>query len=284
MKISLLHKLKIDLLFLVTYVLLSFIFLSFSTGGFVINFNSIGFSVISGIEKGFYSFTSFINNSVSAISELNDLKQKYLEATIKLSDYELLQRANADFKKENEVLKSLLNFSEGLTIHNIPAEIIGKDPNNLFSGIILNKGSKHGVKKHMPVITFQEGNTGLVGKIVQVGRETSLIMPIYDYHYFVSARLDINRSEGLINGQGNEENKLIMKYLKKSIKDDIQLGDLVVTSGENYNYPKNIPIGFVSNISSLSYETSLDLEIEPLIDFSKLEYVFILSLTNIPSE
>jgi len=73
-----------------------------------------------------------------------------------------------------------------------------------------------------------------------------------------------------------------MKYVKKRARDEIKVGDKIITSGENYNYPGNVPVGFISKIRGLDYETSLELDIEPVIDFSRLEHVFVLEMT-IPS-
>lgn len=272
-------KFRLDSFLLVIYLMISGIFLAFSSGGFVVNFKDIGFSLMSGAQRGVYSVSSFFSGTVTAIKELSDLKQKYEALSKRLEDYELLQRSNADIRVENDHLKSLLGFSESIPVKNIPAEIIGRDPNNLYSGITINRGAKHGIKKNMPVISFQGSNSGLVGKIVQVGRTTSLVMPVYDYQCFVSARLETSRYDGLVNGQGSSDSPLVMKYVKKRAKDEITIGEKILTSGENNNFPKNVPIGFVTKIRGSDYETSLDLEVEPVIDFSRLENVFVLDMT-----
>lgn len=263
---------------LAVYLLVSGIMLAFSSGGFVVNFRDIGFSLMSGAQRGVYSISSFFSGSVTAVRELSDLKDKYRELSERLQDYEVLQRSNADIRVENEHLRRLLGFTETLTVKNIPALIIGRDPNNLYSGITINRGAKHGIKKNMPVISFQGSNTGLVGKIVQVGRSTSLMMPIYDYQCYVSARLESSRYDGLVSGQGSSDAPIVMKYVKKRAREEIQIGDKVITSGENNNYPANVPIGFVSGIRGLDYETSIELDIEPVIDFSRLENVFVLDM------
>jgi len=273
-------KFRIDSFLLVIYLLISGIFLAFSSGGFVVNFRDIGFSLMSGAQRGVYSISSFISGTATAIGELSELKQKYQDLSKRLEDYELIQRSNADIRVENEHLKELLGFSESVTAKNIPAEIIGRDPNNLYSGITINRGARHGIKKNMPVISFQGSNTGLVGKVIQVGRNTSLVMPIYDYQCFISARLESSRYDGLVNGQGDSDSPLVMKYVKKRARDEIHIGDKVVTSGENNNFPKNVPIGFVSKITSIDFETSLELAIDPVIDFSKLENVFVLDMNQ----
>lgn len=273
-------RFRLDSFLLTVYLIVSGILLTFSSGGFIVNFRSIGFSFMSGAQRGIYSVTSFFSGTVTAISELSDLRERYDGLLLRLKDYELLQRSNADIRSENERLKKLLGFSEELAYKNIPAEIIGHDPNNLYSGISINRGARHGIRKNMPVISFQGGNTGIVGKIVQVGRSTSLVMPVYDYQCFVSARLETSRYDGLVNGQGNSDAPLVMKYVKKRARDEIKPGDRVVASGENRNFPKDMPIGFVSRIRGLDYETSLELDVEPVIDFSRLESVFVLDMST----
>ncbi len=281
-----LFRFNIDAFLLIIFLLLSSVFMAFSGGSFILNFKQIGFSVTSSTEKAVYTVSSFIGNSVSAIRELWELKAKYNELSKLLENYELLQRSNADIKRENNELRNLLKFSDTIQTVNIPAEIIGYDPNNLYSGIIINRGIKHGIKKDMPVIAFQGTNMALVGKILQVGRASSIIIPIYDYRCYVAAKMGIEKYRGVINGQGSEDFPLIMKYVKKRAKEDIKIGDKVVTSGldDSSLFPKNIPIGFISKIEAFDYETSLELSVDPIIDFATLEYVFVLDTSAVKKE
>lgn len=281
-----LFRFNIDAFLLIIFLLLSSVFMAFSGGSFILNFKQIGFSVTSSTEKAVYTVSSFIGDSVSAIRELWELKAKYNELSKLLENYELLQRSNADIKRENNELRNLLKFSDTIQTVNIPAEIIGYDPNNLYSGIIINRGIKHGIKKDMPVIAFQGTNMALVGKILQVGRTSSIIIPIYDYRCYVAAKMGIEKYRGVINGQGSEDFPLIMKYVKKRAKEDIKIGDKVVTSGldDSSLFPKNIPIGFISKIEAFDYETSLELSVDPIIDFATLEYVFVLDTSAVKKE
>jgi len=271
-------KLNIETFFLIFFLLISSVFMAFSGGSFILNFKEIGFSVSSGAEKAVYNVSSFIGESFSAIRELWELKTKYAELTKQLEKYELIERTNADIKRENEELRALLKFSDTIRFANIPAEIIGYDPNALYSGIMINRGAKHGIRKNMPVIAFQNGNMALVGKIVQAGHSSSMVIPVFDYRCFVAAKIDSVKLRGVINGQGSADDPLVMRYIKKRDADDIKIGDKIVTSGfdDSSLFPKNIPIGFISKIKIEGYETSLELSVEPIIDFDCLEYVFVL--------
>lgn len=270
-----------NIVFLV-FLLLSILLLAFSGGGFISNFKRVGFSVISQTERVLYSASSFFGDTVSAVRELADLKEKYAKAQEKLADYEMLQRQNADAKVENEKLKNLLGFSESLSIKNIPAEIIAFDSSLLYSGIVINAGIKKGVKKDMSVVAFQNGHLGLVGKIVQVGRNTSIVLPLYDYRCSVACKLEILGYRGITNGNGITDGMLTMQYVKKAAISEIQIGTKVLTSGfdDNSIFPKNIPVGTVTKIISHDYETSIQLELSPVVDFSSVEYVFVLDSTS----
>ena len=273
-------RIKLDVFLLIFLLIISSVLLTFSGGRFIIDFKSVGFSVAAGTENAVHSVSAFVTDTVSAVRELAELRSKYLELSEKLKDYELLQRSNADIRRENRELKELLGFADTIAYKNIPAQISGFDPDNLYSGIIINRGAKHGVRKNMPVLAFQGSNVGLVGKIVQTGRDSSMIIPIYDYQCYVAASVQTTKHRGLVNGQGTADLPLIMRYVQKRAKDEISIGDRILASGENDLFPKDSPIGVVTGIRVHDYETYLELTVQPIIDFSRLDYVFVLDLSS----
>ena len=72
-----------------------------------------------------------------------------------------------------------------------------------------------------------------------------------------------------------------MSYVKKKVLEELHIGDVVVTSGENNNYMKDIPVGTISRINILDYNSSLDIELTPIIDFSRLENVIVVNMKEI---
>ena len=274
-------KLKTPLFFFLFYVILSGVILGFYSGGFLVNFKQLGFSIVSSVQKGFSTVANGVTTFFTAVGDLATLREEYAILQEKLEDYEYLQRNNADIKKENARLKAQLGFAPDFTYKNYPAQIIARDPNALYSGITLNKGSRHNIRKGMAVLAIQNGDIGLVGKVVSVGRETSMIMPIYDYQCNISSRISTTRDIGLVSGNGESSNTLTLKYIKKRVLQELNLGDIIVTSGENDNYIKDIPIGSISNIKMLDYDNSLEIEITPIIDFSRLENVIIVDSSQI---
>lgn len=267
-----------DAVFIVL-LLISGIVLGLSTGGFIVNFKQFGFSVFSTFQKGVGIASNFVSDKIEDVQDMFTMKKEYAELKEKLKDYEYLQRNNVEIREENQKLKAQLDFATTLDYKNISAQIIGRDPNSLYSGITVDKGVKSGVKKGMPVLALQDGNIGLVGKIVTVGMDTSMIMPIYDTKCNISARIKTTRELGIVSGNGSEDKPLSMSYISKRSQGKIQNGDVVVTSGENGNYMRDIPIGSISYIQALDYDSSLSLDIVPIIDFSRLELVLLVDQT-----
>lgn len=270
-------------LLLVILLVISGNMLIFSSGRFIISFKALGFSVMSFVQKQVYTVENFVTGTFTALKDMKDLQNEYNILTEKLKDYEYLQRSNAEIRKENERLKEQLGFTKTIQYNNISAQIIGRNIDNMFSGITIDKGIVHGVKKGMPVIAIQTGNVGVVGKVVTVGRYTSIVMPLFDMQCNISSRLQNSRDLGITSGNGLDSVPLSLKYIKKRNSGDLHYGDIVVTSGENDNYMRDIPIGRITKVTPLDYDSSLEIELEPIIDFSRLETVLIIDMAN-PNE
>ena len=272
-----------ELLFIIL-VVASSVMLSFSSGGFIINFRNVGFTIFSTIEKGVATVSFYVKDAIDGVVKLVNLSKEYDELTEKLKDYEYMQRTNAAIRKENARLKEQLGFADSIQQKTIPANIISRGADNLHTTLIIDKGSKDGIKKNMSVVAIQNGNIGVVGKVVSVGYNTAQIMNIFNSSCSISARMQNTRDIGLVTGNGTEDKPLSMKYIKKRVISELHFGDIVVTSGENGNYIKEIPIGTISKVSILDYDTSLDIEIEPVINFSRLESVMVVSNTEMKSQ
>jgi rod shape-determining protein MreC len=193
-----------------------------------------------------------------------------------MARYERLERTSAEIRQENNRLREQLGCAETLAVAHIPARIIGRDPDNLFSALVINKGRREGLKDDMPVIAFQNGMEALMGKVSQAGALESLVLPAYDTNFFVSARFSDSRYEGLVEGQGDREAPLLMKNIPKRAREEINYGDMVVSSGIGGVYPPGIAIGRV--IRFQEYENSMTVYLESAITFSSLEYVFAIDL------
>jgi len=261
---------------LAVFVLVSFICLLVSTKTFVVRPKEVGMSVGAFFQKGFTGLFQWFGDTAGSIRQLRAAREELQAANTRLEQFDQETREVLELRRQNAALKEQLDFAQTLPPERIAAEVIARDSDNLFSTITINKGSRQGVQRGMPVVAWQGDIEGLVGKVVAVGPGASEVLPLYDPQCIVSARVDTTRDEGLVTGQGKDRGTLVMNYVKKIAKDKISYGDLVVTSGLGGLYPKGINIGRIRDITAPSYETSLVLQVQPIIDFDRLEYLFLI--------
>ncbi len=230
----------------------------------------VGLDFFSICQRGIVSTGKFFSQTAGSISELRNLKKEYNTLLKEYAEYQQMKQDYEHLEQENSMLREQLGFREEGSMTKIPAVVIGGETNNFFKSFIINQGSSKGIKKDMPVIAYVDGYQSLVGKVVEVGTFSSVVKPITDSSLYVPAVLQKFRYRGLVNG-------LVMDFVSREASSRINCGDLVVTSGFNGSYPENIYIGKVKSISGKEYETSLRLELEPFVDFFRLEYVFVLA-------
>jgi rod shape-determining protein MreC len=168
---------------------------------------------------------------------------------------------------ENKRLRSLLNFKQNSALRMVACRVIGRDPSNWSSVVIIDKGKKHGIKPSLAVITER----ALAGKVIEVGDSTSKVMLINDPNLSVSAILQRSRSEGAVSG--TLQNLLIMRYLSADV--DIKVSDVVISSGLSQIYPTGIMIGEVSFIGTEFSGLARYALIKPAVNFSTLEEVLV---------
>jgi len=240
----------------------------------------VGLSILSFFQRGFNSVGDFFSETISSISELKKLEDSYEQLLARVEMLGNLERNYTDLKRENDRLKEQLKYATTSDYSSISSRIISRDPENLYSTLILDKGALQGVSKNQAVIAYQDGIEGLVGRVIEVGRTSCVVSPIYDSSAYVAVRLERSRYEGLAVGSGSTDSPVVIRYIKKRAKEEIQYGDMVVTSGLQSLYPPGISIGRITKLRDLDYLTSLELEMEPVIDFGRLEYVFIVHIIS----
>jgi rod shape-determining protein MreC len=265
------HK---DGLVLLVIVTASIVSIGVSTNNVRFRPKEIGRSFFGVLQQSVAAVGDFFSDTVTSVRELSELRRQYNSLAEQMREAEVTSDQISMLEQENAQLRAALDFSQASEFSNIPARIIGREPGSFFSSITINKGSRHGVDRNMPVVAIQDDNRGLVGRVVEVGLTTSTVMPLVDADSFVAARLMRSRHEGLVAGQGQDA-LLVMNYVPKSARASIGVGDIVITSGIQSLFPEGIRIGIVEAIEGRSYETSLELQLSPAIDYSRAEYVFV---------
>ena len=173
---------------------------------------------------------------------------------------------------ENVRLRKLLNFKEKSVYPLTVAGVVGHDPSNLSSIIIIDKGKRQGIVGGCAVIT----NGGLVGRVVQAGSQTSKVLLINDINSGVAALIQRSRQKGLVSG--TLARGVTLQYLLPDA--DIQISDLVITSGLSGLYPKGILIGKVIKIQEEVSRGEIFAVIQPSANLTKLEEVLVVLATS----
>ncbi|MFA5320636.1 MAG: rod shape-determining protein MreC [Candidatus Omnitrophota bacterium] len=138
---------------------------------------------------------------------------------------------------ENKRLRDLLDFKNKNEWNTVAAAVIGRQPENWSSMVLINKGASSGIRNGSVVVN----RTGLVGRIAETSASAAKVMLINDPNFSVSAFVQRSRQEGLVTGTLGSN--LVMKYLPPDA--DIQEKDIIVSSGLTGMSPKGLLIGTV---------------------------------------
>lgn len=174
-------------------------------------------------------------------------------------------------KAENKTLREYANLTDKYTKYTtVPAYVIDRDFTNLNDTIIINVGSKDGVKNNMPVVS----SDGVVGHVISATENTAKVQLIIDSASSVSAIMSISRDNIIVKGNLESNNLLKAEYI--STDADLILNDEVETSGLGGIYPKGLKIGKLIEINEAQNVTEKSATIETSVDFSKLETVLVI--------
>ncbi|TES90474.1 MAG: rod shape-determining protein MreC [Candidatus Cloacimonadota bacterium] len=195
--------------------------------------------------------------------------RKNIELSREIATISLEIQRCANIKKENRILRELYGYKPMNDFYLIPCEIIGKSPGLHNRSIIIDGGLEDGIEKNMPVVSTR----GLVGKIIETTQKTSELLTLYNRNSFISAVDLRSRVQGIVNWQGGRF--LILEDVP--LHSDIKVEDTLLTSGMGGVFPKGIFIGKVIKVEESPKEIVMKIGIEPFVNFSLLEDVFVLT-------
>jgi len=165
---------------------------------------------------------------------------KYLVLEKKVEHLKFDLNSLEEVRLENVRLRKLLNLKEKKPFDFVVAEVISKEPTNWLNSLIINKGKKSGIFINQPVMNF----SSLIGKVIEVGPNTSKVLLISDVNSRVVCLIQRTRMEGMLEGIGKGLCRL--KYLP--VEADIKLGDAVISAGVGGVYPKGLVVGNIESI------------------------------------
>ena len=216
---------------------------------------AVALAKVSGAFAGAWGF-------ISEIGTLRTENQRLSAEVARLREENARLRPDA---QENTRLRALLGFKQQLPYRSLAARIVGRDPSQWFSTVLVDRGASEGVARNDPVIT----SDGIVGHVIETAGSWSRVLLVADSRSAVSVVLERSREVGVVLGQGQSDLKVT--YLSRDA--DVKPGDLVLTSGLGPIYPKGLPVGTV--VSASRTTMFQEAVVRPTSDLGHLEDVLI---------
>ena len=216
------------------------------------------------------SFSGF-GKYFGSIKALNDQNQALIEenAALKeqLADAELLERENERLRDYLDMKNQYPSFSmeEGM--------VISHSSGNYITNFTLNRGTLHGIAVNMPVVT----KDGIVGYVVEVGLNWCMVSTLIETATSVGAYIPRSEVVGIVSGDYSMRQEGTCKISYIDADADIQVGDVVYSSGTGSVYPADLKIGTITSIEVDEYNRTLVATVSPAVDFSELKWVMVIT-------
>ncbi|MBL4559437.1 MAG: rod shape-determining protein MreC [Labilibaculum sp.] len=222
-----------------------------------------------------YQKTIFLNSSNAVAGNL----YKKVSST---TDYLALAEINEQLNRENTRLKNILADSYKMSVDSSvlyndslyqqqyiyrTAKIINNSVNKHLNYITLDKGSLHGVKSEMAVVTAN----GVVGVVISVSKNFSTAISLLNSRISISAKIKKNDYFGSLTWDGKDYKTARLSEIPVHVP--IQPGDTIVTSGFSSIFPAGLLLGTIQEVLPSSGGNFHEVIIAFTNDFKSLSYV-----------
>ena len=237
-------------------------------------FKAINFTKII-INDGIYRLTNISTAPFKLLPKLND---KINETAFAMKENEALKAElenlkNKEFqveflKNQNDSLRKILESDVKIKGKSIIAKVLLDKDSPFLKSIVINRGSKSGINKGMPVV---DGNY-LVGRIVEVNYLSSRVLLLNDLNSRIPITFGEDSIQAILSGKG--ESKPVLEYLPELYE---PYGNLTVfTSGKDGIFLAGIPVGKTEM-------DELDVKVNLFSDPNQLSFVTV-QLINISKD
>jgi len=234
---------------------------------------------ILGVVSPFLKAASWVGQGVSGTwSEYVDLRG------VRRENQRLSERVDALALKAQEAeeerqelgrLRELLDLRDSVPWTTLAARVIARGVDGSARTVTLDRGSHDGVRLNQPVLTPR----GIVGRVIETAPGTSKVQTVLDPNSGAAGLIQRTRVQGMVVGEG--ERACRMEYV--SDLSNVEVGDVIVTSGLDQIYPKGYTIGVVESIGEGEGLTKLVM-LRPEVDFRRLEEVLVVLKSEGPPE
>ena len=207
-------------------------------------------------------------------SEIKRLQQQQLFVNAQLQKLSALEA-------ENRRLRLLLESSTSLRERVLIAELIEVDFDPYRHQILLNRGAHDGLQISQPILDQR----GVVGQILHVNQFTATAVLITDPNHALPVQIDRNGLRTLARGTGNFQ-QIELPLLPNN--NDIQIGDVLSTSGLGGRFPRGYPVATVTEVSNNPGQPFARILAKPIAQLDRIREVLLVtsstaSITPVPT-
>jgi rod shape-determining protein MreC len=231
-------------------------------------------AAVSPFEEGLHWFRSSSGSLWQDYMNLRGVRAQNRVLEQQLQQMRLAQVRLAQDADQAHRLQALLAFKEQFIAQTTAAQVIGWSGSEQSRSVYIDKGAREGIKPDMAVIS----KDGIVGKVLQVfgsnplERSVSQVLLINDQTSGVGAILEKSRLQGILRGMPSGD-----VVLEKVMSDEtVPVGEQVLTSGGDGIFPKGLPVGSVTKVSTGS-DLFFNIRVRPAADLSRLEEVLVVT-------
>ena len=205
-----------------------------------------------------------------SLSGRNKLLRNNAELRAEQIRLELQLQKLATLEQENTRLREMLSSAKYFEKERILiGELLSVDLDPYQQRIVVNKGTRDGVYEGQPLL----GAKGIIGQIDKTGPFNSVALLVSDPNHALLGVIARSGQRSLVVGTGNIQ-KLELLYLTNTA--DIQIGDLVITSGLDDRYPSDYPVAEITSIKQVSGDPFVKVEARPLVDLNSIREVLLI--------
>jgi rod shape-determining protein MreC len=227
-------------------------------------------TVVGTLQSGVSKVLQPIGSFFSGLVHIGSLQAQNHRLQQEIQDLREKAQHDTSLRRLIDEFNSLYKLQQTYGLQGVAATVIGQSVNNFQWSVTINRGSGDGIKLDMPVVS----GDGLVGHVVSVTSNTSIVLLVLDPDSFVDGRLSSSGVTGGVQGERNQD--LQMSLVPPDTK--VFPGEQVVTSGyQSGLYPPEIPIGSVSHVYIQDGGLNKLITIRPAVDFSALEIVLVVT-------
>jgi rod shape-determining protein MreC len=266
------------LLLILTCICVALMAVTFFTDYTSTPLNKLAGYVVVPFQSGVSRVGTWISDRMDELGELKlvleenqDLKDQIAELTVENTQ---LQQDRYELNNLRELYKLDEQYSG---YEKVGARIIARDSGNWFHAFTIDKGLDDGLTIDMNVIA----GGGLVGRIIDIGPNWAKVNSVINDDSNVSGMVLASSDVLMVTGSLElmETGVISFSQLIDS-KNNVEIGDKVVTSNISDKYLPSILIGYISEINQDSNNITKSGTITPAVDFEHLEEVLVILQTK----